>query len=302
MNDDVLLAPWSGPFGGVPPFDVVTVASLRPAIRAAMELRRAEIRAIAESPEPPTFANTIVALEDAGRAFARVMSLFETYTATMGDKPMQELEQELAPVLAAFSDETTQNTALFARIQAVYAQRTELAAPDEARLVETIYRTFARRGAALDDAAKSRLGEINQRLATLFTTFGQNVLADEESQALMIDDPAGLPETFAASLQTGSQWRIANTRSVVEPFLTFSTRRDLREAVHRMFVDRGMTTNQPVIVEMLALRAERAKLLGYQSHAHWILDDNMAKSPDAAMALMLKVWRAAVARAREEVA
>ncbi len=296
---DELLAPWSGPFGGTPPFHAVTVDKLRAALAAAMDLRRAEIRAITESPEPPTFANTILALENSGRAFARVASLFETYTSTMNDKPTQELEQEMAPVLAAFADELTQNAALFARIAEVAAP----SAPDERRLLETVYRHFARRGAALDDQAKARLGEINQRLATLFTTFGQHVLADEESQHLSIDDVAGLPATFVGSLPVdGGKWRVANTRSVVEPFLTFSTRRDLREAVFRMFVERGAATNPPVIREILALRAERARLLGFATHAHWILDDNMAKTPDVALALMMKVWTAAVARAREEIA
>jgi peptidyl-dipeptidase Dcp len=300
-NDDVLLAPWSGPYGGVPPFDSVDVPRLGTAIRTTMEIRRDEIRAIADASDAPTFANTIVALEHAGRAFARVMSLFETFSGTMSDKPMQALEQEMAPVLAAFSDELTQNAALFARIAKVHEARATLA-PDEQRLVETVYRAFARRGAALGADAKARLGEINQRLATLFTTFGQNVLADEESQFLLVDDAAGLPETFAEALRTEGGWRIANTRSVVEPFLTFSTRRDLRQRVFEMFVQRGEATNKPVITEILALRAERARLLGFASHAHWILDDNMAKTPDAATSLMMKVWTAAAARVREEVA
>lgn len=280
-----LLDPWSGPFGGVPPFDAVTVTTLGSALRAAMDLRRGEVHRIAESPEPPTFANTILALEQGGRAFARVASMFETFTATMSDKPMQALEQEMAPELAAFSDELTQNTALFARIKALHDAPLELA-PDERRLLDTIYRAFARRGAALDDTAKARLGAINQRLATLFTTFGQNVLADEESQYVELPDGT----------------RVANTRSAVEPFLTNDPRRELRERVWKMFVSRGETTNIPVIREILALRRERARLLGFASHAHWILDDNMAKTPGAAMDLMMKVWRAAAARAREEIA
>jgi peptidyl-dipeptidase Dcp len=310
-DDSLLLAPWAGPHGGVPPFDVITVARLGPALRAAMDQRRSEIRAIVEHTEPATFANTILALEHSGRAFARVASVLETFTATMSDAAMQALEQEMAPVLAAFADELTSDAALFARVRAVYEARGGLA-PDEKRLVETVYRHFARRGAALDDAAKARLGEINQRLATLFTTFGQNVLADEENQALVLDDRAqlaGLPDAFAASLAAAAEakgqagkWLVANTRSVAEPFLTYSTRRDLRERVFRMFVSRGETTNPPVIGEILALRAERARLLGFPTHAHWILDDTMAKTPDAALALMMKVWRAAVARAREEVA
>ena len=312
MNHDeaLLLAPWSGPHGGVPPFDVTTVARLGPALRAAMHERRDEVRAIVESGEPPTFANTVLALERSGRAFARVATLFETFAATMSDASMQALEQEMAPVLAAFADELTGNAALFARVRAVYEIRDGLAA-DERRLVETVYRHFARRGAALDESAKARLGAINQRLATLFTTFGQHVLADEENQALVLDDPAqlaGLPDAFAASLAAAAEargqrgkWLVANTRSVAEPFLTYSTRRELRERVFRMFVSRGDATNPPVIAEILALRAERARLLGFPTHAHWILDDTMARTPDAALALMRDVWRAAVARVGEEV-
>jgi peptidyl-dipeptidase Dcp len=310
-----LLEPWSGPFGGTPPFDAVGaagVAGLAAALRAAMELRRGELRAIAASPEPPTFANTIGALERAGRAFVRVHGVYETLTATMSDRAMQDLELEMAPALAAFADELTQDAAIFARVAQVYeARATAGLADDELRLLETTHRQFVRRGAALAGAAKARLGELNQRLASLYTTFGQHVLADEEDGGLWLADDAdvaGLPASLVAALRAAAEakggrapYLVANTRSSAEPFLTLSPRRELRERVFQMFASRGERTNWPVISEILARRHERARLLGFASHAHWTLDDNMARTPEVAMALMRKVWVAAVARANAEL-
>jgi peptidyl-dipeptidase Dcp len=235
----------------------------------------------------------------------------------MNDKEMQKVEEEMSPVLSAFDDEVTQNEALFARIKAVYdARLTSGLAPDQVRLTEVVYKGFARKGAALGAADKAKLKDINQRLATLYTRFSQNALGDEESYTLALTkeaDLAGLPESLRASMKAAAeakglkgQWLITNTRSSVEPFLVYSTRRDLREKAWRMWIGRGENAgardNRPVITEILKLRHERAQLLGFASHAHWILDDNMAKTPDAAMALMMKVWRAAVGRVHEEVA
>jgi len=316
-NADALLAPWAGAHGGVPPFDQIDVETLGPAITRAMELNRAELAAITAAPDAPTFENTLLALEDAGRALARAGAVFGIYTSALADDRVQQLELALAPVLAAYRDEITQNQALFARIRAVYEARdTANLAPDQLRLLEVVYKSFARRGAALDDAAKTRLAAINQRLATLFTTFGQNVLADEERDTLVLDgepDLAGLPDSLRAAAKAEAtarglpaKWVITNTRSSAEPFLALSTRRDLRERAYKMWISRGEHDgphdNRPLITEILALRGERAQLLGFETHAHWILDDSMAKTPAAAMALMRKVWTAAVARVREEVA
>ena len=285
---DPLLAPWVGAHGGTPPFDQLEITAFEPGLARAMELYRAQLAAIAHATEPATFANTILALEDSGRELGRAASVFGTFAATMNDKAMQAVETSTMPKLAAFGDEITQNEPLFARIKAVYDGRAVLP-PLDARLTDVVYRRFARNGAALGKHDKARLGEINQRLASLFTTFSQNVLADEERQTVQAGDTV-----------------IANTRSAVDPFLTDSPDRALREQVWKMFVSRGdhpgPHDNKPVMAEILALRAERATLLGFTSHAHWITDDNMAKTPDAAMALMMKVWRAAVARAHEEVA
>jgi len=287
-TNDPLLAPWTGAHGGTPPFDQIKTAAFEPGLAKAMDLDRGELAKIADATEPATFANTILALEDSGRELGRAASVFGTFTATMNDKAMQAVETSTMPKLAAFGDEITQNEPLFARIKAVYDGRAALP-PLDARLTDVVYRRFARHGAALGKQEKARLGEINQRLASLFTTFSQNVLADEESQTVKAGDAV-----------------IANTRSAVDPFLTDSPDRALREQVWKMFVSRGdhpgAHDNKPVMAEILSLRAERAKLLGFASHAHWITDDNMAKTPDAAMALMMKVWKAAVARVHEEVA
>ncbi|HWO23787.1 MAG TPA: M3 family metallopeptidase [Kofleriaceae bacterium] len=311
-----LLAPYAGPYGGVPAFDKLKTADFKPAILKAMDAQRKEIAAITAAKAPATFENTIAALEDSGRALTRATTLFGVYTSTMADKPMQEVEKEMAPILAAFGDEIVQNEALFARVKAVYdARATSKLTSEQQRLTDVVYRNFARRGAALGAKEKARMKEINQKLADLYTTFSQNQLADEESYTIVLDkeaDLAGLPDTLRASLKGAAEakgqkgkWLITNTRSSAEPFLTFSSRRDLREKVWKMWVSRGDNAgakdNKPLISQILTLRGERAKLLGFPSHAHWIIDDSMAKTPDAAMNLMLKVWKAAALRVREEV-
>lgn len=310
-----LLAPWSGPYGGVPPFDRAQVEDFKPALLAGMAENRAEIAAIADNPAPPTFDNTVAALEDAGRALHRVSVVYGVFASTLNDKPMQAVEREMAPVLAGFSDEIVQNAALFARIKAVYeARETAGLTAEQKRLADVVYRSFARHGAALAAAGKKRLADINRRLAVLSTEFAHNVLADEEEQYLLIEHEAeleGLPaaqrrSAAAAAADKGlaGKWLIANTRSDIEPFLTYAARRDLREKAFRLWTSRGdgAHDNKPLIGEILALRTEKAKLLGFATYAHWVTDDQMAKTPDAAMALMEKVWKPAVARVREEVA
>jgi peptidyl-dipeptidase Dcp len=317
VSEDPLLAPWTGPHGGFPRFDKLKVANFKPSLLKAMDLSRADIAAIAGAKEPATFENTIAAMEDAGRPLNRASSVFGVYRSTMNDKTMQALETEMAPLYAAFQDEITQNEALFARIKAVYDGRASAKlTPEQLRLVEVIYRNFARQGAALSAKDKVRMKEINGKLASLYTKFAQNELADEEGASLTLDteaDLAGLPDTLKASARDAAEakkltgkWLITNTRSSMEPFITYSTRRDLREKGWRLWVNRGDNPgehdNKPIITQILALRAEKAKLLGFASHAHWIIDDNMARTPDAAMALSMKVWKAAVARSREEIA
>jgi peptidyl-dipeptidase Dcp len=312
-----LLEKWTGPFGGVPPFAKVKVEFFAPAILAGMDEQRKEVDTIAKNPAPPTFDNTIAAMEDMGRTFDRVMTLYGVWASTMNGPEFQTIEREMAPKLAAFSDEITQNEALFKRIESVYnsPDKAKLT-PEQQRLTWRHHTSFVRAGAKLDAAAKKRVAEINQRLASLYTNFSQNVLADEENYSLVIDketDLDGLPESIrsgaaAAAKAKGleGKWVITNTRSSVEPFLTYSTRDDLREKVWKTFVSRGdngdARDNKKIISEVLKLRAERAKFLGYETHAHWRLENAMAKTPIRAMALMEEVWPAAVARVREEVA
>ncbi|NMO50135.1 M3 family metallopeptidase [Actinoplanes sp. TBRC 11911] len=275
-----------------------------------MELSRADIADIAGTAETPTFANTIAALEDSGRALDRARRFFGIFTSTMNDKAMQALETEMSPVLSAFDDDVIQNARLFARIKAVYDGRaTAGLSPEQNRLVEEYYQNFTRQGAALDDAEQATLKDLNQKLASLYTKFGQNELADEESYTLTIENEAdldGLPESLRRAAESNGRWVFTNTRSSMEPFLTYSTRRDLRERGWRMWIMRGdngtATDNKAVISEILRLRAQRARLLGFATHADWSVANNMAKTPQAAIDLMMKLWDPAVRRAKEEIA
>lgn len=314
---DRLTAPWTGPYGGVPPFDQIKPEQLQDALERAMTTLLGEIDVIAANPAPATFDNTIAALERAGRALDRVDTIFGIFSLNLSDEIVQRTESVIAPKLAELSDRIVQNPLLFARIAAVYEQRISSGlSAEQQRLVWLRYTNFVRAGAKLGEAQQQRLSAINQRLATLFTDFSQNLLAEEDSQMLLIDNRAdldGLPESVragaaAAAEQRGHQrkWAILNTRSSIEPFLTFSTRRALREQVWRTFVNRGdngdKRDNNAIISEILALRAERAGLLGYPTHAHWRLENTMAQTPERAMELMMAVWTPAVARVGEEVA
>jgi peptidyl-dipeptidase Dcp len=312
-----LLAPWTGPHGGLPPFERVEVGQFKPALEAGMAEQLAETEKIADDPAPATFENTLAALERTGRAFERASTLYFVYTGTMSTPELQAVEREMAPKLAAFSDRITGNAKLFARIAAVYDAREKGSlTPEQKRLSWLYHNNFVRAGAQLDSAAKDRLSAINQRLAELYTSFAQNVLADETDYVLVLEkesDLAGLPESLRASAAAAAEsrghkgvWAVLNTRSSMEPFLTYSDRRDLREKVWRTFYSRGdngdAKDNNKTITEVLKLRAERAKLLGYETHAHWRLENAMAKTPERALELMEAVWTPAVARVREEVA
>ncbi len=311
-----LLAEWEGPYGGVPPFDEVRVADFAPALEAAMAMHLAEIDAIAADPAPATFDNTIAAMERAGRALSRVGTIYGIWGANMNGPEFQEVELEMAPKLAAFSDQITQNSALFARIEAVHAARENLGlTAEQQRLVWDYHKDFVRAGAKLGSDAKARVAEINQELAGLFTQFRQNVLEDEGGRTLVLDseaDLAGLPQSVidaaaasAANRDMAGKWVITNTRSSVDPFLSYASRRDLRERAWKMFVSRGDnggdTDNNALIPQILSLRQERAELLGYASHAHWRLADTMAKTPARATELMEAVWTPAIERVAEEV-
>jgi peptidyl-dipeptidase Dcp len=315
--DNPLLAEWTGPYGGVPPFDKVRVADFKPALEQGIGQNLSEIQQIANNPAPPTFENTIVAMERAGAAFDRVQTIYGIWGSSMNTPEFQAVQREMAPRLAAFNDQITQNEKLFRRIEAVYnsPEKARLT-PEQQRLTWIRYNNFVRSGARLDPPKKGRLSQINQQLAGLFTRFSQNVLADETDQFLVLEseaDLAGLPQALrdlAAAAATAKnqpgKWVITNTRSSIDPFLTYSTRRDLREKAWRMFVNRGdmgaATDNNAIISEILQLRAERAQLLGYPTHAHWRVENTMAKTPERTLELMEAVWTPAVARVKQEVA
>jgi len=319
--DNPVLAPnpvleaWSGPHGGAPALDRVRPAHFSPALDESMARYRAEVEAIANDASPPSFANTLEAMERAGADYRKATSLMGIFTSTMNDAAMKAVQRDAAPTLAAFRDEILHNRALFERVRAVYdARETSDLNPEQQRLAHVIHERFARQGAALADASKHRLAQINQRLASLYTDFSQNILGDEEGQALVLKteaDLAGLPGDLieaaaAAARQRGLKgWVIGNTRSSMEPFMTFSARRDLREKALALWAGRGESAehdNNALITEILKLRVEKSRLLGHETFAHWVTDGQMAKTPDAAMDLLRQVWVPAVARAKEEVA
>ena len=322
--DNVLLTDWTGPFGGVPAFDRMELDALKPALESGMASQLAEIDAIASNPEPPTFENTIVALERSGRALSRVSAYYEVWSSNVSTPAFREVQGDMAPRLAELESTITQNSALFARIQAVYdtgrdlgSDRTATARlrPDQQRLVQVIYDRFARNGATLEPDAKRRYAAIEQRLAALHTRFSNNVLADEEGPATNLDSDqiGGLPEAFvqAAALAATSRGRdgtyaITNTRSSADPFLTFSDDRSLREQVWRTYYSRGDNgdehDNNAILAEIVGLRHERVRLLGYDDYTTWRLENRMAKTPRQALDLLDAVWPAALARVETEVA
>jgi peptidyl-dipeptidase Dcp len=311
-----LLAPWPGGFGGVPPWQAGTPASYREALLGAIAARRAEIDAIVGQAAAPTFDNTIAALENAGRALDRVSRMFSVMNDNLSSEAYEALNLELAPQLAAADDAITFDQALFQRVHKLHETRaTQELTAEQRRLLERTYEAFTRAGAGLPQAERTHVSRLNQELAALFAEFQQKVQADENSWTVLDGeaDLAGLPPSLVASARAAAgergldgRWVIVNTRSDVDPFLTFSTRRDLREQVWRRFVGRGDNgdandTNE-VVRRIVRLRAERARLLGYESHAHWRMQDTMARDPRKAMELMLRVWKPAVSRVREEVA
>ena len=312
-----LLSDWDGPYGGEIPFGKVKVEAFKPALQAAMRLNQAEIDAIAADPAAPTFANTIVPLERSGRALERVSTLYGVWKSNLKTPAVSAVESEMEPVLAAFADRIYQNDRLFARIDAVYQARERSGlTPEQQRLVWKHWNDFVKQGAQLSPEAKARVTAINQRLAALYTQFMQNLLADESGHVLYLKpgDLSGLPPSLRdAAAETAKdkgragEYAIANTRSSMEPFLTYSDRRDLRETVWRSYYSRGDNRDAhdntvAVIPEILRLRYEKARLMGFASYAAWKMQDTMAKTPDRAMAQMMQVWPAAVARVRQDVA
>jgi peptidyl-dipeptidase Dcp len=309
-----LVEPWNTPHG-MPPFERVAAEHFAPAFDVALAEHLADIERIAGSREPPSFHNTIAALDRSGRLLDRTAALFYNLTASETSPTLQAVEREMAPRLAEHNNKVYTHAALFARIDALHERRAQLDLnPEQRRVLERIHLDFVRAGAKLAPAAQVRYGQIMQRLAELTTRFGQNVLADEASYRLVLRgeaDLAGLPDFVRASARQAAAERgmseagvITLSRSHIVPFLTFSQRRDLREQAWRAWTTRGEHDgehdNRPVAREILSLRNEQARLHGYACYADYALADTMAKSQRAVAELLEEVWAPAKARAEDE--
>jgi peptidyl-dipeptidase Dcp len=314
-EENVLLKEWTGPYGGVPAFDKMDLAYVKPALEKGMAMHLAEIDAIAQNPNPPTFENTIVAFEEAGEPLGRAFTYYGIWSSNVSTPEFRKIQAELAPEISEYRSKITQNEALYKRIKAVYdaSQKNPLPA-DQQRVVELIYEDFEMGGAGLDQQAKERYAAINKELSSLYTKFSNNVLADEEGYVVYLtkDQLSGLPESFVkaaakAATDRGEEgkYAVTNTRSSMDQFLTYSDERALREKVWNNYYSRGdnadVNDNNEIIAEILKLRNERVKLLGFDNYAEWRLQDRMAQTPERAMELMNAVWPAALARVEEEV-
>ena len=315
-DDNILLQPWTGPYGGVPAFDKMTVDAVKPAMLRAMELNLADIDTIANNPEPPTFENTIEEMERAGEEYDRASTYYGVLSSNQSSPEFREIQSELAPLFSEFRSKISQNEKLFQRIKAVYDASQETPLPDDQqRVVDLTYKQFEMNGAELSKAKKERYAEINKELSSLYITFSSNVLHDEENYVTYLteDQLGGLSEGYiksaaqmAADKGQEGKYAVTNTRSSMDPFLTYSTERELRKQVWENYYSRGDNAdeydNNELIAEILRLRRERVELLGYDNYAEWRLQDRMAKTPENAIELMEAVWPAAIARVEEEVA
>lgn len=315
LASNPLLAEWTGPNGGQPAFDRMDLAQLKPAIEAGIAAHLAEIDAIANNPARASFENTIVAMERAGKALDRAMTYFSVWSSNLSTPEFRKLQAEISPMLADYQSRITQNEKLFARIKALHDDKGLQLTPHQARLLKLTHDRFQLNGAELTGEKRERYAAIQKELAELYTKFSNNLLADEEGWVTYLTPQqlGGLPASFVASARAAAEslgkpglYAVVNTRSAMDPFLTYSTERGLREQVWRNYYSRGDNgdehDNNAVIAQILKLRHERVGLLGYKTYADWQLQDNMAPDPAAAIALMEAVWRPAVARAREEIA
>ena len=313
MTENPFFEAWNTPFE-LPPFDRIRPEHFPPAFDRGMAEHIAEIDGIAGSSEAPDFTNTVEGLERSGRLLRRVSRVFNNLTSSATNPALDALDRDYAPKLAAHRSRIMLDPGLFARIDTLWQGRDQLGlAPEQLRLLDRHHLNFVRAGALLDPAQKARMAEISARLASLHTLFGQNVLHDEDEWRLMLEegDLAGLPDFARAAAAEAAKARgldghyaITLSRASVEPFLSFSARRDLRRTAHEAWTARGAHPgdhdNRMLIGEIMALRAEQARLLGYDSFAAYRLDDTMAKTPEAAAALLHAVWGPAKRKAAEE--
>ncbi len=316
MEENILLQEWTGPYGGVPAFDKMKLEDVKPAMLRGMELHLADIDKITSNEAAPTFENTIAELERAGAELNRAYAYYGILSGNMSSPEFRDIKTELSPLLSEFNTKIIQNSTLFTRIKAVYdaAQIKNLPA-EQQRVVELIYKEFEMNGAMLNAEEKSEYAAISTKLSTLYNTFSSNVLHDEENYVtyLNAEQLGGLPDGFiksAASIASDKgqegKYAVTNSRSSMDPFLTYSTERELRKQVWTNYYARGDNgdeyDNNELIAEILKLRRKKVEILGYKNFAAWRLQDRMAKTPENALALMEAVWSASIARVDEEVA
>ena len=315
-TDNVLLKEWTGLYQGLPAFDKMNVADIKEAVETGMELGLKDIEAIANNTEAPTFKNTIIPLEASASKLNDVFTYYGILSSNMSSPEFREIEGELAPKLSEYSSKISQNETLFQRVKAVYDASQKKALPlDQQRVIDLTYKGFEMNGANLSEEKKKRYAAINKELSSLYTDFSNNVLHDEENYVTYLNKNqlGGLSESFiksAAKIATDKgqdgKYAITNSRSSMDPFLTYSTERELRKIVWTNYYSRGDNgdeyDNNEIIAEILKLRKERVGLMGYDNYAQWRLQDRMAKTPENAMELMMAVWPAAIARVDEEVA
>jgi peptidyl-dipeptidase Dcp len=285
---------FEGPYGGVPAFDKMDIALIEPALEEGMAAQRKEIDAITANPDAPTFENTIAAMEDTGRELNRVLAYYYLWGSNLSTPEFREIETRMDPEIQAFYDSINQNQALFARVDAVrQGAEYDTLTPAQQRLVEIIHQQFTRNGGTLTGEKAEKFAQINKELAGLYAEFSGNLLADEEGWVTYLtqEQTGGLPDSYLSSAAAAAEalgkpgmYAVRNTRSSMDPFLTFSTERDLREQVWRNYYNRGDNgdahDNNAIIAKILKLRDERVELLGYDNFAAWRLEDRMAKTPD----------------------
>lgn len=316
-TNNSLLKKWNGPYGGVPAFNEYKISDFKPAIEYAIDEKLNEIETIANNIEEITFENTIAALELSGDILNRVQTVFGIYRSNLSSPEFNHVDTEVSPKLAEINTKMYQNKKLFSRIEKLYKSAESKKLNDEQqRLIWLYYTDFVREGAELNDTDKEEVAKINKELAGLFTLFSQKLLAEENDQFLELrseNDLDGLPEAFKNAAIAEAKERnlnvlacIGNTRSSIEPFLTFSNRRDLREKAFTIFVKRGDNGNlndtNETLVSILQLRARKAKILGFDNFAQWSLSNKMAKEPQKTLDLMESVWKPAVEKVKSDVA
>jgi len=314
MQENPLLAEWDTPFG-VPPFDEIKDEHYLPAFRAAMEQHRAEIQAIVDDPEAPTFANTIEALERSGQTLTGVSNVFFAVEGANSNDALREVASTVAPELAAHSDDITLNPALYARVKAVYDARESLdLSPEQRRLLEETHKSFVRAGVNLPDSAQARLREINAEIAEISQKFGQNLLKETNAFELYVTDSADLGELPASLVAAAAEeaerrghesgWSFTLQRPSINPFLQYSPNREMRRRLFDGYAMRGdndnAEDNKAILSRIAALRAERAELMGYPTHAHYVLSDVMAETPERVYDLLDRIWDPALRVAKEE--